>query len=62
MHTEQLRTSDHQYDVLKDEKKHLDEILQVVKYDECYNDMLQYLSYTGIFNLANGTFKEWGEI
>ena len=30
-----------------------------MKYDKAYEDMLQYLSVSGHFNLATGDFNEW---
>jgi hypothetical protein len=44
---------------LNDNAKELDEIMDEMKYDQSYDDMLQYLSVVGSFNLAGGTFSEW---
>ena len=33
-----------------------------MKYDSAYEDMLQYLAITGIFNITSGDFKEWYDI
>ena len=30
-----------------------------MKYDPAYDDMLQYLSVGGMFNLTDGSFPEW---
>jgi|LauGreDrversion4_2_1035121.scaffolds.fasta_scaffold1072872_1 hypothetical protein len=61
--TEQSNVAeDQQIDILEDYKKPIEEVLYSVKQDECYTDMLEYLSYNGIFNLTDGRFDEWREI
>lgn len=50
------------YDVLEDLKRPIDEVLDVIKGEQCHNDMLEYMSATGIFNLTDGArFEEWNE-
>lgn len=31
-----------------------------MKGEQCFNDMLEYLSASGIFNLTDGSYEEWG--
>lgn len=54
--------TDESTDILEDPRRSLDEILDVLKYDATYEDLLQYLSISGIFNLTQGDFPEWGDI
>lgn len=44
-------TEEH-FDVLDDPKKSLEQVLEAMKYDSAYEDMLQYLSISGIFNIT----------
>lgn len=57
----QFITEEHS-DILDDPKKSLDQILEAMKYDSAYEDMLQYLAISGIFNITQGDFKEWFDI
>lgn len=54
--------TEEQFDILDDPKKTLDQVLEAMKYDSAYEDMLQYLAITGIFNITSGDFKEWYDI
>lgn len=54
--------NDEALDVLDDPKRSLEEILEVMKYDTAYEDLLQYFSISGIFNLTHGDFHEWNDI
>ena len=47
---------------MDDPKKTLEQVLEAMKYDSAYEDMLQYLAITGIFNITSGDFKEWYDI
>lgn len=49
-------------DIIEDTKKPIEEVLDVVRYEQPYSDLLEYLGVTGIFNLTDGRFKEWEEI
>jgi hypothetical protein len=50
-------------DILEDpNKRSLEDILDALKYDATYEDLLQYLSVSGIFNLTQGLFPEWADI
>jgi hypothetical protein len=49
-------------DVLDDPKRSLEEILEVMKNDPAYEDLLQYFGISGIFNLTDGEFPEWGDM
>lgn len=40
----------------------LEDILDQMMYDRAYEDMLQYLSVSGMFNLSFGEFQEWNDI
>ena len=55
-------TRDHHqtYDPLQDNSKKIQEVLDDMKNDPAYEDLLQYLSVTGMFNLNTGDFTfEW---
>lgn len=54
--------TEEQFDILDDPKKSLDQIIEAMKYDSAYEDMLQYLGISGIFNITQGDFKEWFDI
>ncbi|CDW87464.1 mitogen-activated protein kinase organizer [Stylonychia lemnae] len=47
-------TRDQYSDPLQDPTKNLESILDEMKFDPAYEDLLQYLSVTGIFNLNQG--------
>jgi len=53
---------DETIDVLDDPKRTIEEVLDAMKYDTAYEDLLQYLSISGIFNLTQGDFAEWADI
>ena len=46
------------YDILEDAKQPIDRVIDVVKNEQCYSDMLEYLSTSGIFNLTEAN-QEW---
>jgi hypothetical protein len=48
--------NDEAIDVLDDPKRSLEEILEVMKYDTAYEDLLQYFSISGVFNQTQGDF------
>lgn len=50
------------YDILNDNTKKIEEVLDQMRYDQSYADLLEYLSVAGMFNLANGNFTEWNDI
>ena len=54
--------SEGNYEILEDLKRPIDEVLEAVKDEQCHSDMLEYMTATGIFNLADGNrFREWSE-
>ena len=56
-------TRDQSYDPLQDNSKQLENILDEMKYDPAYEDLLQYLGVSGMFNLAAQSFNsEWSYI
>ena len=56
-------TREQSYDPLQDNSKQLENILDEMKYDPAYEDLLQYLGVSGMFNLATQAFYlEWGHI
>lgn len=55
-------TKDSTEDPLLDPTKQIEDILDDMKFDPAYEDLLQYLSVTGMFNLQlEGFNAEWGE-
>ena len=51
-----------QLDALEDPKRPIDEVLETIRGEQTYADLLEYLSVAGIFNLTDGRFEEWEEI
>lgn len=49
-------------DFINDPTKPLEDILDIVKYDSSYEDMMSYLTGSGMFNLNCGIFSEWNTI
>ena len=53
-------TNDESKDPLSDPTKSVDEILEEMKFDSSFEDMLSYISSTGMFNMQLPQFnKEW---
>lgn len=53
---------DESFDVLENPNKTLEDVLEAMKYDPAYEDLLQYLSISGIFNITQGDFPEWFDL
>lgn len=45
-----------------DQEKAIEDFIDEVRYDKPYEDLLQYLSVSGTFNLSFGGLNEWNDI
>lgn len=53
----------HTYDPLTDFSKDLGDLLDEMKYDPSYEDLLQYLSVSGSFNVTGSGYEaEWNQM
>jgi hypothetical protein len=50
------------YDPVNDYNKKIEDVLDEMKYDQSYADLLEYLSVVGMFNISNSNFGEWTDI